>query len=261
MKKTGPKVLILDIETAPIIASVWGLFDQNVPLGMIEKDWHIMSWSAKWLGEKEIFYMDQRNSKNLEDDKKILEGIWKLIDSADVVIGQNSDNFDLKKLNARFLIHGMQPPSSYKKIDTLKIARKNFAMTSNKLEYLSGKLCTKKKSQHKKFSGFDLWKECMKGNKAAWKEMESYNKADVLATEDLYLKFRPWDSSLNVNLYHDTEDTVCSCGSTKFQKNGHAYTSAGKFARYRCADCGAEVRSKSNEFSKEKRQSLKVKTS
>jgi DNA polymerase elongation subunit (family B) len=258
-KKTGPKVLILDIETAPIIASVWGLFDQNVPLNMIEKDWHIMSWSAKFLGESKIHYMDQRNSKDLENDKKTLEGLWKLMDEADVIVGQNSNNFDIKKINARFIIHGMQPPSSYKKIDTLLIARKHFAMTSNKLEYLSGKLCTKKKSQHKKFSGFDLWKECMKRNKAAWKEMESYNKADVLATEELYLKLRPWDNSLNVNLYHDTENTVCSCGSTKFQKNGHAYTSAGKFARYRCASCGTEARSRSNEFSKEKRESLKVK--
>jgi DNA polymerase elongation subunit (family B) len=258
-KKTGPKVLTLDIETAPLLVSAWQLFDQNIPLNMIERDWHLMSWAAKFLDEDKIYYMDQRNAKDIENDKKILEGIWKLIDEADVIVTQNGKRFDIKKLNARFLIHGMQPPSSFKHIDTCQIAKNKFGFTSNKLEYLSGKLCTKKKSSHKKFSGFDLWKECMKGNKEAWKEMESYNKRDVESTEELFVRFRPWDSSLNVNLYHDTENTVCSCGSTKFQKNGHAYTSAGKFARYRCASCGAEVRSRSNEFSKEKRESLKAK--
>lgn len=258
MKKNGPKVLILDIETFPVLASVWGLFDQNIALNMIEKDWSIASWSAKWLGEDKIFYMDQRKSKDLDNDKKILEGIWKLMDEADVVVGQNSNNFDIKKLNARFIIHGMNPPSSYKKIDTMRISKKHFAMTSNKLEYLSNKLCTKKKSDHKKFSGFDLWKECMKGNILAWKEMERYNKQDVLATEELYIKLRPWDNSLNVNLYSDTEDTVCSCGNKSFNKNGFAYTSVGKFQRYSCGKCGAEIRSRSNLFDKEKRKSLKV---
>lgn len=261
-KKTGPKILLFDVETSPIISYTWGLFDQNIALNQIIEDWHLLSYSAKWLGEKEIFYEDQRNAKDIRNDKKILEGIWKLLDEADVVVTQNGISFDVKKLNARFIVHGMQPTSSFKHIDTYRIAKSKFGFTSNKLEYMTSKLCKKyKKSKHKKFSGFELWKECLKGNKAAWKEMQEYNQLDVLSLEELFIKLRPFDNSLNVNLYHDTEDTVCSCGSTKFQKNGHAYTSAGKFARYRCADCGAEVRSKTNEFSKEKKASLKVKTS
>ena len=119
-----PKVLVFDVETAPIMSYVWRLWDQNVGLNQIEQDWHIMSWAAKWLDDPadKIMYMDQRKAKNIEDDSKILRGIWKLLDEADIVITQNGKKFDQKKLNARFVLNGFQPPSSYKHIDTKQLA-------------------------------------------------------------------------------------------------------------------------------------------
>jgi hypothetical protein len=258
-----PKVLIYDIETAPIMSYVWSLWDQNVGLNQIESDWHILSWSAKWLDDpaSKIMYMDQRNAKNIEDDKAILKGIWKLLDEADIVITQNGKRFDQKKLNARFILNGFQPPSSYKHIDTKQIAKKHFGFTSNRLEYMSDKLCTSyKKQKHSKFPGFEMWKECMSGNLEAWKEMEEYNRYDVLALEELYVKLIPWDNSINFNLYHDEDKVVCKCGHDKFSKNGFYYTSSGKFQKYKCKSCGHETRSKTNEFSKEKRKSLRMET-
>lgn len=238
-----PKILALDIETAPMLAHVWGLYDQNVGLNQIESDWHILAWCAKWVGESKVYYQDQRNSKNIEDDKKILQGIWKLIDEADIILTQNGRAFDEKKLNARFILNGMKPPSGYKSIDTKLIASKKFGFTSNKLEYLTSKLCTKfKKLSHKKFPGFELWRECMKGNKQAWSEMERYNKADVLSLEELYTKLQPWDSSINFNMYQDSKELVCACGSTDIKRNGHFYSATGKYQRYKCDACGAELR-------------------
>lgn len=260
MKK--PKILIVDIETAPILAYLWGLWDQNVSLSQIKSDWHLLAWAAKWLDDppSKVMYMDQRNAKNIEDDKIILKEIWKLLDEADIIITQNGKAFDEKKLNARFILNGFKPPSSFKHVDTKQIASRKFGFTSNKLEYMTEKLNTKyKKLKHKKFPGQELWTECLKGNIEAWKEMEKYNKHDVLSTEELYLKFQPWDNSINYNLYQDTEETVCSCGCDKFHKNGYAYTSLGKFQRYSCSQCGAEVRGRNNLFSKDKVKSLKVK--
>jgi DNA polymerase III epsilon subunit-like protein len=256
---SGPKVLIFDIETAPILGYVWGLWDNNVALNQIHSDWHILSWSAKWLKspEAEVMYLDQRGKKNIEDDKAILQKIWQLLDEADVVITQNGKNFDQKKLNARFILNGFQPPSSFKHIDTLQIAKKHFGFTSNKLAYMSDKLCVKyKKLDHAKFSGFELWKECLAGNLEAWNEMEVYNKHDVLALEELYEQLIPWDNSVNFNLYHDGVDNVCKCGSAAFIKNGYYYTNAGKFQKYRCKGCGHETRNKQNLLSKEKKDSL-----
>lgn len=262
MSKKGPKILVIDIETSPLISYTWGIFDQNVALNQIIQDWNIISFAAKWLDEpvSKIVYMDLRNQKDIHDDRKLLKAMWKLLDEADVIITQNGKSFDEKKINARFILNGMQPPSSFKHVDTLRIAKKKFGFTSNKLEYMTDKLCTKyKKSKHKKYSGFELWRACMAGDINAWKEMEHYNKLDILSLEELYKKMRPWDNSLNVNVYHDLEHTVCSCGSTDFKRNGYAYTSVGKFQRYSCKSCGAEVRNRNNEFTKEKKQSLKVK--
>lgn len=262
-KLAGPKVLLFDIETAPIIAHVWSLWENNVALNQIVTDWHVLSWSAKWLGDppSKIMYADQRGAKNIADDKKLLEGIWKLLDEADILITQNGKSFDTKKLNARFVMNDMQPPGSVKHIDTKIIASKVFAFSSNKLEYMTDKLCTKyKKLKHKEFPGHEMWTQCLAGNLDAWKAMEKYNKYDVLALEELYNKLIPWDNSLNFNLYHDEEDHVCKCGSTSFSKNGFYYTSSGKFQKHRCKQCGAEHRDKQNLFSKEKRASLKMGT-
>lgn len=254
-------ILFVDIETAPILGYVWGLWENDLGLNQIKSDWHLLAWSAKWLGDppSKIMYMDQRKARDVTDDKKILRGIWKLLDEANIVITQNGKAFDEKKLNARFILNGFKPPSSYKHIDTKVIATRKFAFTSNKLEYMSEKLCkTYKKQKHSKFSGFELWSECLKGNPKAWKEMERYNKYDVLALEELYLKMQPWDNSVNFNLYRDTEDYICNCGSKSFRKNGFFYSSVGKYQRYYCKSCGAEVKGKHNVLTKEKKDSLKL---
>lgn len=258
MKNNKPKILLLDIETSPILASVWGLFDQTIPLNQINQDWFILAFSAKWLDDDKIMYYDQRNAKDIEDDRELLKKVWKLLDECDVVVGQNSNGFDLKRLNARFILNGMKPPSSYKKVDTVLIARKHFGFTSNKLEYLTDKLCKKyKKLKHNKYPGFELWKECLKGNKSAWNEMKLYNEYDVLSLEELYKVLQPWDNSINVNLYSEGLENVCSCGNNKFHKNGFYYTASGKFQRYVCTGCGAETHSPKNLLTKEKKATIR----
>lgn len=237
----GPKILIVDIETAPLLGNVWTLWNNNVALSQLEKDWHIMSWAAKWYGEEEVFYQDQRNAKDVEDDKKILKKIHKLLDEADIVVAHNGKSFDTKKLNARFILNGMEPPSSYRQIDTKLVAKRHFKFTSNKLEYLTDKLCKKyKKLDHGKFPGQKLWTECLKGNLEAWKEMEKYNIYDILSLEELFEIMLPWDDQINFTIYY--EEDKCSCGSTEFKKNGKYYTNANVYQKYKCKDCGKEYR-------------------
>lgn len=258
----GPRVLFLDIETAPILAYVWGIYDQNIPTIQIKKDWHLLSWSAKWLGDKKAMHMNQANVKNIEDDKKIMKGMWKLLDEADVVIYHNGDKFDKKKINTRFLKHRLGKPSSYKTIDTLKVARQNFAITSNKMEYIAEFLgVANKKYKHKKFPGFELWKACLTKNKEAWKEMEQYNSQDVYTLEDIYNELKQWVTNINFNVYYDEAINICTlCGNDKFTKNGHDYTKTGKFQRFKCTKCPHEEKSRKNLFSKEKMESLRVNT-
>jgi uncharacterized protein YprB with RNaseH-like and TPR domain len=258
-KPKGPKVLYIDIETRPLLAWCWGLWDQNIGLNQIEKDWSILSYAAKWADSDKVLYKDLRGVKDTENDTKLLKDIWKLLDLADVVIYQNGRRFDKKKINARFIMNDMKPPSSFKDIDTYCIAQKYFGFTSHKLEYMTDKLCTKYKKL--KNSGFELWKRCMKGDTSAWKEMEKYNKHDVLSLEELYSKLRPWDTSVNFNMYHDELLNKCTCGTDKPpQKNGYAYTKTCKYQRYKCVDCGVETRGRKNLLDKDKSTSLTVGT-
>ncbi len=258
-----PKILVLDIETFPMEAYVWGLFDQNIGLNQIKKDWSIMSWSARWLDQPEdtVMYMDVRGQRNLRDDKKILKPLLKLMDEADIVCGQNSKSFDVKKINARAKINGYKPPSSFRQYDTKIMAKRYFSFTSNKLEYLTHKLCTdSKKLSHANFPGFSLWSACLEDNLEAWEECEAYNKADVNSTAELLLQLLPWDNTINWEVYRDNLTFhACTCGSTEFKKNGFRTTNTGKFQRFVCKQCGKESSSKENLKSTNFRKKLRKK--
>lgn len=255
----GPKILFWDIETSPIVGFVWGLFDQNVGLNQIKTDWHLLSFAAKWGHSNQVIYADQRGKRDMTNDKDLLLKLWNLLDEADIVVTQNGKRFDSKKVNARFVMHGIKPPSPYKHIDTLELAKRHFGFTSNKLAYMSDKLCTKyKKLTHHKFEGFELWKECLKGNKAAWNEMKKYNCHDVLSLEELYGKLAPWDSSVDRSRYGQ-EGGCRVCGSFDLQKRGHDLTATGKFQRYQCKGCGAWCKDGINLLCKTERASIKRK--
>jgi predicted RNA-binding Zn-ribbon protein involved in translation (DUF1610 family) len=241
-----PKILTLDIETAPLEAWVWSLWKQNVGLNQIVTEWSLLSYAARWLGTKKVIYKDNRNASNPRDDGELLDDLWLLLNEADIVVAQNGKKFDLRKIKARFVMLGYHPFSPVRVIDTMLEARAAFAFTSSKLEWMSDKLTTSKKLRHEKFPGFELWKECLAGNVAAWEEMRKYNIQDIKATEELYLVIRPWiQGHPNITVYDDHEHQRCPCcGSEHLTQDGHAYTQSGQYLRYLCEDCGAWSRSR-----------------
>ena len=258
--RTTQKILFIDIETAPVFGAVWSLWQQNVGLNQIKNDWFILSYAAKWAGNKEVIYNDISQTVDSEDDTSLLDDMWVLLNEADIVVGHNLKKFDIKKINARFILNGYKPPSSYKMIDTLQIAKSKFAFTSNKLEYLTDKLCTKyKKLKHSNFAGFDLWKQCLKGNKKAWAEMKKYNMYDVLSLEELYEKLIGWDSKHpNLSHFTDLNQMSCDCGNTDLRESGKHRTQVSEFTKYQCGDCGAEYRGRSNGFTSEQRANILI---
>jgi DNA-directed RNA polymerase subunit RPC12/RpoP len=232
----------MDIETSPILAHVWGLFDQNVGLNQIVEDWSVLAWAAKWLGEpaSKAMYMDTRGQKNIRDDRKILKELWNLLDEADIVITQNGKRFDGPKLNSRFMLLGMMPPSPYQHLDTYQIVKRVAEFTSNKLEYLTDKFCVKyKKLSHKRFPGMSLWNECLKDNKDAWNEMKEYNIHDVLSTEELYDKIKAWAPQTMPSVHIGDNGKCGTCGKTTLQKRGYSYTKMYKVQRFQCTSCGS----------------------
>ena len=243
--EVGDRILILDIETAPMLSYHWGLWKQNIGKSMrIEGDrTYMMCWSAKWLGEEGVFYAETRN----EDDSFITQQLLDLLDEADVVVTHNGDKFDLKKINTFAIINDLPPPSPYRSIDTLKYARKKFSFERNNLDYLADILGCSPKGDHGKFHGFDLWNECIKGNDEAWEEMKKYNIQDIITLEEVYLKLRSWVKGVHLSVGKDLKCPTCS--SDDIVRDGLAYTNASVFKRYRCNRCNSWHRARYSEKS------------
>ena len=249
-----PNILIFDIETAPNLADVWGLWNNNVGLNQLRQSGHVMSFVAKWLGEDDITYVEARTN----NDKKLIKKLHAFIDKADIVIAHNGKKFDMGWFRVRAAIHGLKPPSPVKVIDTLLVSRSQFYLPSNKLEYLLKVFKCTNKLSHKKYPGHTLWTECLKGNDEAWEEMKEYNIIDVTALEELYLKMRPWiPNHPNMGVYSDTEELQCSkCSSTKLHKRGFTMTNLGKYQRYQCQGCGGWSKGRKNILDKAIRDKL-----
>jgi predicted RNA-binding Zn-ribbon protein involved in translation (DUF1610 family) len=251
----------LDIETAPILAYVWGLFKQFVSLDQIVRDWSILSVTWKWLDEDKTHYVDTWNdgkAKDIHDDTKLLQQLWLVLDAADVVVTQNGIQFDLKKINARFIQAGMPPPSPYRQVDTKVEAAKVARFTSNKLAWLAKVLNGSQKDKHADFPGFELWAECLKRNPKAWAAMKKYNPIDVVETEDAYLKLRPYIvGHPNVGAYHELTEMTCpKCGSEDVQQRGWARTQSGLYKRMRCGHCFGWSRTRYTENTIAERKAL-----
>ena len=258
-KQQGPKVVTLDIETAPLESYHWGLWDQNIGLEMIKEDWSILSFSAKWLGSDEVIFKHTggRGPNKVRDDSVLLQALWDILDEAEWVVAQNGKEFDLKKINARLIQSGFAPYSPVRVVDTMLAAKKTFGFTSNKLAWLTKNLTKAKKSEHKRYPGFALWAGCLRDEKAAWKEMQHYNGLDVISTEELFLKLRPWIDGLNAGIYFAGDELRCpKCGSTELTKWGMRFTATGQFQSYKCKSCGGRCHEKSSLTSKSKRKSL-----
>lgn len=245
---SAPRILVLDIETAPLESYTWGIWEQNVGVDQIKTEWSVLSYAAKWLGKKKVIYNDTSGSgpDTVRDDAILVGEIRLLLDEADLVVAQNGSRFDVKKINARLIMLGFGPYSPIRVIDTLLVAKRHFAFTSNKLEWQSKYLTDSPKSKHKKFPGFELWLEVLKDNPLAWAEMKKYNIQDVIATEKLYLKQRPWiDQHPNLGTFSDKAEAVCpKCGSDHVHANGYRVLQLGKYRRYHCQACGAWSRGK-----------------
>ena len=130
------KILTLDIETSPMTGLIWGLWDQNISYKHIQQEGSVLCYAAKWLGDNKVYF----DSVNKSSPKEMLKGIHNLLNKADALISFNGINFDVKHLNAQFLLHKMKPPSPFKNIDLLRTAKSRFKFPSNKLDYIAQRL-------------------------------------------------------------------------------------------------------------------------
>lgn len=239
-----PNVLFLDIETSPILGYTWRAYDDNV-LKILEPS-RVICVAWKWTGEDVVTCQALPDYKGYRpgslDDKRLVKDVWDALDQADVIVAHNGDSFDIKKLNARFIVNGLTAPSTYKTVDTCKVAKKYFRFDKNNLDEL-GKLFGE--GEKINTGGFDLWAKCMDGDPEAWERMKAYNIQDVLLLEKVYLRLRPFiekHPNLNVIVNPDGTTDIAKCPvclSVNLQRRGFATTQTGSKQRYQCKDCGS----------------------
>lgn len=236
----GPRILFVDIETAPTRGWVWRAYEDN--LLKTDHDWYMLSFAYKWAHEDDFHCRalpdyPEYFKKNRECDKELINDLWKLFNEADIIIGHNGDQFDIKKSNARFIIHNLEPPSAFKTVDTLKVARRHFKFNSNKLNDLGTYLGVGVKLPH---TGSHLWFSCMENTDPdSWKLMKQYNVQDVRLLEKVYYRIRPWITNHpNIHLYNEEHGNACpKCGSFDVIKKGFTYTLKTKRQQFQCRGC------------------------
>lgn len=230
-----PKILLLDIETAPNKGYFWGLWDQTIATNQVEETSYILCWAAKWLGNKEVMFSSIKKTT----PRQMLGKMRRLLDTADIVVHYNGIKFDIPTLNKEFIQYGFAPPAPYKQVDCMREVKRMFRFQSNKLDFVTRALAIGQKIRS---GGFELWTKCMRGDARAWKKMERYNRGDVKILERLYLRLRPWiEKHPNVGAHEDI--MACpKCGSEKKQQRGHAVTQMMKYIRYQCQSCGGWFR-------------------
>lgn len=238
--------MLLDIETLPGEYYSWSPKVEYLSPDMQIKDWSISCWAAKWLFESEVMGQAVSASEAFErNDRSILEGIWKLMDEADIIVTQNGINFDIMKLNTKFVENHFKPPSRFLNVDTLKTAQKVFGFSYNRLDELGQKLGIGKKLE----MTFKDWVSCLTNDEDAEKALAhklKYCKRDVAPLlEDVYLAMLPFmPNHPNMNVYSTLDQDVCrNCESTDLNWGGKPYaTPQGLWMSWRCNACGATGR-------------------
>jgi len=237
------KILYYDLEVSPNVGYTWGKWEQNV----IEftQESYMLCYAYAWNdGKVKVVSLTDFDgyTPHSTDDKALTQSLWELFDEADIIIAHNGNKFDSKYANKRFIHNGLPPPSAYKMIDALQIARGKFNFNSNKLDDLGKVLKLGRKVET---GGFELWLGCMRGDLSSWSKMRKYNKQDVVLLREVYHRLRAWMTNHpNLNVLNGTTRPTCPvCSKPDVHRKGKEVKNNSIVWRWKCQhfDCGANL--------------------
>lgn len=133
----GLKICFFDIETSPLLVWTYVIRDAYIPHDSIEQNMAITSLAYMFEGDKAptAFEWDWCGDKGI--DYCLLNRSVTVLNKADLVIGQNSDRFDITTLQWRLNLNKLPSLENVVSLDTLKLSRKVFRAESQKLDYRS----------------------------------------------------------------------------------------------------------------------------
>lgn len=173
--------LFWDLEVSPNVLFSWriGRKVSLIPDNIITER-AIICVCYKWEHEKEIHSLTW--DKN-QSDKTLVKKLVKIVQSADEIVAQNGDRFDVPWLRTRFLYHGGIALPRLKTADTFQWSKRNFYFNSNKLDYIADFLGIGRKLH----TDYNLWKSIILHKDAkALARMVEYCKQDVVLLEKVW---------------------------------------------------------------------------
>jgi hypothetical protein len=144
-------------------------------------------------------------------------------------------------LKNRLLLLGLPDIGPTTVLDTLLLARRNFRLASNRLDYLGEVLGVGRKHPT---GGFDLWRRCYQGDEKALAKMLRYNRQDVVLLGKVLERMLPYLQGVPRLMDGDgtDHDGGCPWCGGKVEKNGLYRTGASTFQKVKCTVCGKESR-------------------
>lgn len=235
----APRVLIYDIETSLQPVAVFQLANNDwIDHKNIIAERHLISVCWKWLGASKVHSTSLlsdpvRFARDPHDDKGICKTFHDVLMTADVIVAHNGDHFDIRYLRTRMLSHGLPPLPPITSIDTCKVAKQQFMLNSNALDYIG------------RFLGFGgkkkttpgLWLDVLNGSRKAIRQMVEYNKRDVTLLEKVFKRLVPYvPDHINRELFGGTGCPYC--GSHKIQSRGTHTAKTKVYKRFQCQAVG-----------------------
>ena len=248
------RALTIDIERLPGQVSVQHrgftidgpVWDLNALKHIIGRRIHaddVIEWprticaAARWYGEDEVMFAAEWEVGGYDG---FMRRVWEWVDEADILIGHNMAAFDSKHLMSGWAEMGLPAPSPYKVIDTLKIARGSLNMESNTLDSLAKRLGVEAKSDK-----YDVRvaQAAVNGDRDAQARIEDYNRGDIVASEALFDRLRPYARNIpHLGMWSDDEMACPSCGSTMTATGKTVHANVQRYEHLHCQNCGAHAR-------------------
>ena len=189
-KRNAGKIMIYDIETSRVTAKLWGTGKQYVGHKSLKSDTTIISIAWKWYGEDKVYHLTWDKD---HCDKAMMVKFLKEYNSASMVIGQNNNSFDNKLVNTRAAQHMLYVNMFVKSFDIYRQAKKAFRLQSCSMAFMAEKFGLTLKQSHE---GIHMWDMIEDGTPVQQKEylkkMVDYNVGDIVTTEELYQRLRPY---------------------------------------------------------------------
>lgn len=248
------RVVTLDIERIPGRHSTWHrgqtitgpFWDLNEIKAWTGKRIHaddVAEWPRticaawKWYDSADVSFAAEWQVGGYDG---FMRAVWDVFDRADLIIGHNADRFDARHLMGGWAEMGLPAPSPYKIVDTLKIARGSFAYESNTLDALNKRLGIDSKTD--KYD-VKIARAAVNGDKEAQAQLESYNRGDIVASEALFDRLRPYARNIpHLGMWSDDELACPSCGHTMTATGKTVHANVQRYEHLHCDNCGAHAR-------------------